>query len=408
MKSRPRIAALVSIYHRYAHAQHIVDRFLEGYGWNGKHHRPEMDVVSLYVDQINPAPAEPEEGKQYDLSQDRVDRFPKLNRYPTIADALTCGTETLAVDGVLIIAEHGEYNVNEKGQTLWPRYEFFKQMLSVFRVSGKSVPVFNDKHLSWNWDWAKEMYDASIELDFPFMAGSSLPVTWRTPSIELPLESKVNEAMCVGCGWSDGGDLHGFETIQGMVERRDGGETGIRWIEAFRGERFWKALSEEQWSRSLFDACLSRGHELTPARAGFNHTFPTIDEMKHLVSDPWAYQYQHTDGLICTMIAMNGLFGGSWAFSADIEGKDDPISTYMYLPMPPGHTTLANFFSPQVNNIEKMFLTGEASYPIERTLLTTGLTIAGVESIHNNQSRIQTPHLSISYQPNPKSTYWHT
>tara|TARA_B100000401_G_scaffold320362_1_gene221696 strand:+ start:61 stop:705 length:645 start_codon:yes stop_codon:yes gene_type:complete len=214
--------------------------------------------------------------------------------------------------------------------------------------------------------------------------------------------------MCVGCGWSDGGDLHGFETIQSMVERREGGETGVEWIEAFQGERFWKALSEGQWSRSLFDACLSRGHELTPARAGFNHTFPTIDEMKHLVSDPWAYQYQHTDGLICTMIAMNGLFGGSWAFSADIEGKDDPLSTYMYLPMPPGHTTLANFFSPQVNNIEEMFLTGEASYPIERTLLTTGLTIAGVESIHNNQSRIQTPHLSISYQPNPKSTYWHT
>ena len=157
MSPRPRIAALVSIYHRYAHAQHIVDRFLEGYGWNGRHHRPEMDVVSLYVDQVNAAPSEPEEDARYDLSHERAARFPQLALYPTIADALMRGTDTLDVDGVLLVAEHGDYPNNEKGMTLWPRYEFFKQLLAVFRATGRSVPVFNDKHLSWNWDWAKEM-----------------------------------------------------------------------------------------------------------------------------------------------------------------------------------------------------------------------------------------------------------
>jgi len=405
MATRPKIAALVSVYHKHAHAQHIADRFLEGYGWNGRHHRPEMDLVSLYVDQVKPKPEDPKEEDRYDLSHERASRFPPLKIYPTIADALTLGSSQLAVDGVLLIAEHGDYANNEKGQTLWPRYEFFKQMVAVFRLCGRSVPVFNDKHLSWNWEWAREMYDTSVELGFPFMAGSSLPVTWRTPSVEMPLGAEVDEAMCVGCGWIDGGDFHGYETIQAMVERRRGGESGVQWIQAYRGDAFWEAHAEGQWSRQLVEACLCRNHQLTPARSGFNHVFPTYDEMRSLVGDPWAYQYEHHDGLRCTMIALNGLAGGSWSFAARLKGEHQLLSTFMHLPMPPG---LANFFSPLVNNIEQMFLSGKPSYPIERTLLTTGLTAAGVESLYQGQVRLETPHLDIAYQPNPESTYWRT
>ncbi len=80
----------------------------------------------------------------------------------------------------------------------------------------------------------------------------------------------------------------------------------------------------------------------------------------------------------------------------------------MYLPMPPAYTTLASFFSPLVNNVEKMFLTGRPSYPLERTLLTTGLVAAGVESLHQEQKRIDTPHLDIAYQPAEESTFWRT
>ena len=77
-------------------------------------------------------------------------------------------------------------------------------------------------------------------------------------------------------------------------------------------------------------------------------------------------------------------------------------------PCRPERTTLANFFSPLVNNVEKMFLTGKPTYPVERTLLTTGLTAAGVESLYRNQVRYETPHLSIRYQPTRESTYWRT
>ena len=395
--ARPKIAAIVTEYRKYSHAQHICDRFLEGYGWNGRHHRPPMDLVSLYVDQR----------PEGDLSRERAARFPGMVIYPTVGDALTLGGSELAVDGVLLVGEHGQYGANEKGQHLYPRYELFKQIAAVYRTSGRCAPVFNDKHLSWRWEWAREMYDISLEMGFAFMAGSSLPVTWRTPSIDMPLDARVKEAMCIGYGGVDSYDFHALETLQCMVERRRGGESGVRWIDTYRGERFWTAHHDCVWPRELFEACLARSHTLTPARPGFNHVFPTLDEMKTLEEDPIAYRYEHHDGLISTMILLNGVVR-DFNFSAQLPGRGEPLSTQMYLPMPPAHTTLANFFSPQVNNVEKMFLTGKATYPVERTLLTTGLVAAAVDSLNQDQIRISTPHLHVPYRPNPESTFWRT
>ena len=261
---RPKLAAVVTTYFKYSHAQHIVDRFLYGYGWMGTHHRPPMDLVSLYVDQV---------GKG-DLSRSRAEQFPSMRIYPTIAEALTLGGSKLAVDGVVVVGEHGNYPRNEKGQTQYPRWEFFQQIVQVFKDSERSVPMFNDKHLSWNWDWAKQMVDTSREMGFAYMAGSSLPVTWRIPSVEMPLGSRIREALCVGYGGVDSYDFHALETIQCMVERRLGGETGVKWLQAYRGDKFWDALREGRWSRRLMEAALCRSHTLTPARPGFNDILP--------------------------------------------------------------------------------------------------------------------------------------
>ena len=394
--SRPKLAAVTTVYHKFAHTQHIVDRFLEGYGWNGQHHHPAMDLVSLYVNQVGAD----------DLSRERAARFPTMKIYPTIAEALTQGGSKLAVDGVVLVGEHGKYPYNEKHQHLYPRYEFFQQIVKVFESSGRSVPVFSDKHLSWNWDWARQMYDTSRRLGFAFMAGSSLPVTWRTPSLEMPRGAVVREAVCVGYGGLDSYDFHALETLQCMVERRKGGESGVKWLRAYRGEDFWKAHQEGIWSKDLVESALCRSHTLKPSRPGFNDIFPTLDDMRRLIKDPAAYHYEHADGVRCTMMLMSGLVE-DFNFAARIEGRAQPFSTQMYLPMPPGRTSLANFFSPLVNNMEKMFLTGRPTYPVERTLLTTGLTAAGMESLYRKQ-RFDTPHLHIAYQPTKESTYWRT
>jgi hypothetical protein len=394
---RPRLAAVTTVYRKYSHTQHIVDRFVEGYGWNGTHHHPEMDLVALYVDQVGAD----------DLSRDRAARFPTMKIYPTIADALTCGTGKLAVDGVVLVGEHGDYPKTPKGQVQYPRYQFFEQIVDVFRSSGRSVPLFSDKHLSWNWEWARKMYDTSKEMGFPFMAGSSLPVTWRIPSVEFPTGAKVREALCICYGGVDSYDFHGLETIQGMVERRRGGETGVRWVQAYRDDKFWDACRDNVWPRELMNAALCRSHTLTPARAGFADVFPSLDDMRRLVKDPVAYRYEHADGLMGTMLLMNGLVK-DFNFAASLDGVSKPFSTQMYLPMPDGRTTLADFFNPLSYNMEQMFLTGKATIPVERTLLTTGLTAAGVDSLFAGQVKVETPHLAIRYQPTAQSTFWRT
>src|SRR5439155_18313894 len=172
---RKRLAVVTTEWRERSHAWHMAERFLAGYPVRGRWHRPPVDVVSAYVDQ---AP-------KNDLSRDRARQF-GFTIYPTIAEALRCGGDRLAVDAVLVIGEHGNYPLNKVGQKQYPRYEFFRQVTDVFRKDRRTAPVFSDKHLSWNWDWAREMVDTARKLDFAFLAGSSLPVTWRMPALDLP------------------------------------------------------------------------------------------------------------------------------------------------------------------------------------------------------------------------------
>ena len=214
-QERPkRIAIVATVYKYLSHAQHMGDRFLVGYPYAGTWHHPGMKVVSLYVDQ------KPEG----DLSAARAKEF-GFEVYPSIGEALRCGGKELAVDAVLVIGEHGDYPRNEKGQVLYPRYEFFQQVTAVFEKDGRAVPVYNDKHLSYSFEKAKAMVESSRRLRFPMLAGSSIPVTWRLPSIDLPLGCDIEDALMVGEGGSDAMDFHALEGLQCMVERRRGGET---------------------------------------------------------------------------------------------------------------------------------------------------------------------------------------
>jgi len=385
---RPQIAVVANIYKVHLHTQHIIDRILDGYGFGGVFQHPRLDVVSIFV----------EERGEGDLVPERAERHPGMKVYPTIHQALTRGTGKLAVDGVIYIGEQGLYPVNEKGQTEYPRYRFFEEIVDVFRISGRSVPIFLDKHLSWDWAQAKEMFDTSRSMGFPFMAGSSLPVTWRIPSVDLPLGAPVREAMCVAFGGLDSYDIHALETIQCMVERRKGGETGVEWLQAYRGENFWKAHEQGVWSQALFKAALCRSHTLTSSRHTFTDVFPTPEEIKALTKDPVAYHYRHMDGLRCTMMLMNGLVE-DFNFSASIEGQPNPFSSMMYLSRRTESATIESYFNPLAHYIEQMMLTGKENYPLERTLLTTGILCAGIDSMFEGQQRLQTPQLAINYQP---------
>jgi len=235
-----RIAVIATVYKYLSHAQHMADRFLVGYPFGGEWHTPDVRIASLYVDQKPPD----------DLSGQRAKEF-GFEVYPTIAEALRCGGSKLAVDAVLIIAEHGDYPRNDKGQILYPRYEFFEQVVKVFEAEGRSVPVYNDKHLSFSFEKAKAMRDHARRLGFPMLAGSALPVTWRLPELELPLGCEVESALMVGTGESDAMDFHALEAMQCMLERRRGGERGVKSVQMLEGDAVWKAGEEGRWSKEL-------------------------------------------------------------------------------------------------------------------------------------------------------------
>jgi hypothetical protein len=396
---RKRIAALATEFRKLSHAEVIIDRFLEGFGWETAHHRPAVDLVALYMDQF----------PEGDLSRERAARHPQMKIYPSVAEALCCGGDKLAVDGVVIIGEHGSYPVNEKGQTLYPRYEFFKQTVDVFQRSGRVAAVFNDKHLSWRWDWCQEMVDTARKMRFPLMAASSVPISWRIPSIDMPLDSEIDEVMSIGPGNVDSYDFHVLETIQCFAERRRGGEKGVKWVEALRGPRVWQAMKSGSWASggwdpALWEACLCRSHQLVPARAGFNHVYPTQADLERMVPDPVAYRFEYLDGVKATMLLVNGI-SHDITFAARLKGQQNLFSTLMFLG-PTADTQPFNFDA-LVWHIEQFVLTGQSALPIERTLLTSGLVVAGVDSLAAGK-RLDTPHLAIAYRPHPQSTYRRT
>jgi|LakMenEpi03Aug12_release.lakeMendotaPanAssembly.Ray.scaffolds.fasta_scaffold32464_4 hypothetical protein len=393
---RKKLAVITTEWRYHSHAWHMAERFLVGYPINGRWHRPAFDVVSAYVDQF------PEK----DLARKRSSEF-GFKIYPSIAETLRCGSDKMAVDAVLIIGEHGDYPKSEFEQTKYPRYEFFKQVTDVYRKDGKTAPVFNDKHLSWKWEWAKEMVDVSRELNFAFCAGSSLPVTWRMPAIEMPFGQEVEELMSVAIGGIDSYDFHALEVIQCMAERRRGGETGVASMQALRGEAVWKAMETGSWEKGgwnprLFEACLTRSHTLAQPES-FSDRFPTSAQMREWVKDPIAYRFDYKDGTKATMLLMNGLVG-DFTFSAKLKNQDEPLSTLFHLPPNPNVVYSAALMS----KAEETFVNHKSPYPIERTLLTSGLVEAAVRSLGTGQKRLPTPHLEIHYQPTRESTFART
>jgi hypothetical protein len=388
-----RLAVVTTVWNYHSHAWHMAERFLAGYPRRGRWHRPGLEVVSAYVDQV----------PEGDLSRDRAKEF-GFAIYPTIAEALRCGGEALAVDAVLIIGEHGQYPVNEIGQKQYPRYEFFRQAVDVFRADGRVVPIFNDKHLSWDFGRAKEMVDTARAMAIPFLAGSSLPVTWRMPAVDVPHGAGVREVMGVAFGATDIYDFHALEMIQCMAERREGGETGVVAMHALRGDAVWAALESGSWAAggwdpTLFEACLARSHTLAQAPTG-SHRYPTAAQMREWVERPVAYRFEYADGLKATMLLLNGLVQ-DFTFAARLEGRPDPLSTLFQLPPNPNVVYSAALMA----NAEELFLTGRAAYPVERTLLTSGLVAAGLRSLADGR-RVETPHLAIRYQAPREPAFW--
>jgi hypothetical protein len=377
-EKRLKVAAVFTEFTYRSHAHVILENFLHPYLFNGQSTDPGMDVVSWYGDQFPPG----------DLAREAAGER-KIPIFATIDEALCVGGKELAVDAVLSIGEHGKYPVNEKGQREYPRKRFFDEIVAVFRRSGRVVPVFNDKHLSYRWDWAKEMYETAREMKIPLMAGSSVPLAERRPPLELPERARIAEAVSIHGGGFEGYDFHGMEVLQAMVEARRGGETGVARVQHFSGPALWKAADDGLWSQTLAEAAMAA--ELGPGAPPLREYARTQPGRR---SAPFGTLLTYRDGLR-GMVLKIGSRGTRWNFACRLEGEQEPRATSFYT----GPWDNRNLFKALCHAIQVHFRQGRPPYPVERTLLVTGALEAEVDSRARGGEPVEAPHLALGYQP---------
>ncbi|HWY87503.1 MAG TPA: hypothetical protein VNX28_12295 [Gemmataceae bacterium] len=373
-RRRPRIAAIYTVCYHRSHAHVLLENFLTPFLFNGRITEPAVDVVSLYADQRSTGRNAP------DLTDEITRRF-KVPLFKTIDAALTLGGKELAVDAVLAIGEHGNYPASKLGVREYPRKRFFDEMVATMRRSNRFVPIFNDKHLSYRWDWAREMYDTCQTHRIPFMAGSSVPLAQRRPPLELPANCAIEEAISIHGGPFEAYDFHGLEVLEAFIEARKGGETGVTHVEFLKGEPLWQAAQQGRWSIDLARVAL---------RAEFGDKVPDITRPLNNV-EPYGILLTLGDGTKATMLKV-GSSGTRWNFACKLAGEREPRFTLHHV----GPWNNRCLFMALAHAIQQFFVTGASPYPVERTLLTTGVLEAAVRS-RGAGERVATPHLNIRY-----------
>jgi hypothetical protein len=368
-----RVAAVVTEYRHNSHADMIVSRLLLTDMLDGTGRDSPLKLASLYTDQ------KPESDISRLLAASH--RFPIKSK---IADALTLGTGTLAVEGVLLVAEHGDYPFSATGNHQYPKRRFWDETLKVFRASGRVVPVFIDKHLADNWRDAKFIYDSAHELSIPLMAGSSLPTTWRHPPADVARGARISEIVALTYGTTDGYGFHGLEEVQALAEQRKGGETGVRAVRCLRGAAVWSAIDGSVLDRGLFKAALRRAPGYKNGK----------DVDRKAVREPKLLCIEHDDGLRVFLAELNdavGAWTAAWRYEED--GRVESTEFWTQEARPGAH------FSLLLAGIEQMMLTGKPAWPVERTLLTSGTLDALLQSQAQGGKQIATPYLKVSYEP---------
>jgi len=379
IRGRKPLALLATVYRPLSFACLLGERFLFGYPQGIGRRVPEFAIASLCIDQAPENDLSREVGREFGV---RVTR--------SVADTLTGGSSRLAVDGVLLVGEHGNYPRNDLGQILYPRHEMLQEVVAVFRRTGQAVPVYLAKHLSYDPGRAQQMAAWAHDLGFPLMAGGSLPVTWRRPELELPLGTQIEEALVVGYGPIEVYGFHALEALQTMLERRRGGESGIRAVTCLTGSAVWKAADEGRWNWDLLDAALARSE--TAALGDVRRTVGIRGVAGMPAAPASAFLIEYCDGARGAALLLSGHVQ-DFTFAARLTGESEPASCLFVTPPPPG----SREFDCLAGAVERFFRSGQSPYPLRRSLLVSCSLAAAMASHRRRGCRIETPELELPY-----------
>lgn len=368
-RAKPRsVAGIVSIYFKGSHADVILGKIMEGWRQDGGA-GPALKLASVYIDQVTDT----------DIGR-AICKKHGVPIFDSIEKAITLGGQSVAVDAVLSIGEHGNYPINAIGQLLYPRRRFFEEITSTMQKHDRVVPVFNDKHLGPVWSDAKWMYDKARELKMPFMAGSSMPVGYRINEIKLPVDSDIEAAVGIGYSEIEIYGFHALEFFQSHVEKRRGGERGVKSVRFLKGAEMWRAVDDGVVSKAAFDAAFA----VVPKEGN-----PDVRQD----DEAGLFLFDYIDGFRGAVFMLGCVVGTSVGIK--LKGRAEPLATAFDERTEPRHPHFAYL----LKAIERMVQTGNASYPVERTLLTSGILDRVLNSRHRGGRVIETPELAIAYRP---------
>jgi hypothetical protein len=212
------------------------------------------------------------------------------------------------------------------------------------------------------------------------------------PQLELPLESPIEEAVvCFGYdrSYAEIYLFHALECLQCMVERRRGGETGVKSVVCLQGDAVWKACDEGRISWPLVLEAIGRSPSAN------------VGPIRENVLKPLAILIQYADGTRGAVLNLIEAVSDN-CFAARLKNKAEPVSFYFDLPQPPG----ARFFDPLTWHIEQFFHSGKPPYPVERTLMTSTVLDLALHSLKDGSRPNESPALNIRYQPPASSGFF--
>lgn len=188
----------------------------------------------------------------------------------------------------------------------------------------------------------------------------------------------------VGGAADEGALFHCVDVLQSFVERRQGGETGVRSVQCIRGPETWKWTERNPWAGKLLES-VRKNFDLKPGH------FQQIEK-------PNVCLVEYTDG---TKAAVYSGQGVGWTYAGEIEGRKDPAVVSML--GWPGPFSQYHASNSQPHWITEMMITGKEPFNAERLLLSTGIVAYNMESNWENGRyqaigrRIETPFMNMNY-----------
>lgn len=274
-----KIAFVVAEFALRAPAQQLLDRLLVGYPRDGEFHRPGFDRISIYLDTGAGNPQIERRAKDFGLI-----REPTLDRALADAEAI-----------VIVWAGRGA-NANEE------------LLRKTVQAAPKNIACFVHGAFANKTNSARELARLAVARGITLCAGTSTAVTYRLPDVDLKPGNRLSEALIVVQGTFPEAELDALEGLLPVVERRRGGEAGVKNLRYLQGDEVWRAGTERGWSRALLAAAISRSNTVQgdTLRDGRTQDIVGSGLIESLAQSPRGWLLEHRDGLRTSILVLDG------------------------------------------------------------------------------------------------------